>query len=744
MKTLFILLSLIIQVITTFAQGALNGRILDDSKTPLTGANIRLKEINATQTSDLSGKFYFNKLKQGNYLLEVSFIGFETKQVSVFINDQATTEINVTLNSGAIQLADIMVTSSTERPINTLSQVDIKLRPVNTSQDVLRMVPGLFIAQHAGGGKAEQIFLRGFDCDHGTDIAIDVDGLPVNIVSHAHGQGYADLHFLIPEIINSVDFDRGPYFASKGDFNTAGYVSFQTKNKLERNFAKLEAGSFYTGRMAAGLNILATAKSSAYIVSEIFKSDGFFDNNQNFNRFNLQTKYNTQLTDNTTLTASFSAFSSKWNASGQIPDRALDEGLISRFGSIDPTEGGNTSRFNTYLKLIKNFVNGSTWENQVFAIHYNFNLFSNFTFYLYDPVNGDQINQKDNRWVYGYKTKYQIAGSLFGKQLKTEIGAGARNDAVNDIALDHSIKRTFLNHVKYGDINELNLNSYVSETFFITDRLSINAALRLDYLNFSYLDKITNMQSENVSKAILNPKLNFNYEFNQRVSFFVRSGTGFHSNDARGVVARNGNEILPRAYGIDVGTNVKVTPQFLLHAALWQLDLDQEFVYSGDEGVAEPSGKTTRQGFDLSARYQLNSWLFADVDVNITKPRAVGVPEGESYIPLAPVKTSIAGLSVRKATGFNGSLRYRYMSDRPANEDNTIVAKGYFITDAIFNYTQPKWEVGMSIENVFDRSWKEAQFNTESRLKNETESVEEIHFTPGTPFLLRLKFIKYF
>ena len=268
--------------------------------------------------------------------------------------------------------------------------------------------------------------------------------------------------------------------------------------------------------------------------------------------------------------------------------------------------------------------------------------------------------------------------------------------------------------------------------------------MRFDYFNFIYHDKLRITQPPIVGKTIINPKLNFNYQVNQNVSFFVRSGTGFHSNDARVVVAQDGKDILPRAYGLDLGADIKVTRQLLIHTALWHLDLDQEFVYSGDEGVVEPSGKTTREGVDVSVRYQLNSWLFADLDANFTKPRAVGLPEGQNYIPLAPVQTSIAGLSVRRGYVLNGSLRYRYIGDRPANEDNSLIAKGYFITDATVNYTQKTWEIGMSIENLFDTQWKEAQFDTESRLKNEATRVDEIHFTPGTPFSLKLRFIKYF
>jgi outer membrane receptor protein involved in Fe transport len=238
--------------------------------------------------------------------------------------------------------------------------------------------------------------------------------------------------------------------------------------------------------------------------------------------------------------------------------------------------------------------------------------------------------------------------------------------------------------------------------------------------------------------------LNLNYQASQNVTLFVRSGTGFHSNDTRVVVAQDGKEILPRAYGLDIGGDFKLSPSLLLHAALWRLDLDQEFVYVGDEGIVEPSGKTKRQGIDASIRYQINSWLFADVDFNITKPRVKDVPDGENYIPLAPMLTSIGGLTVKSAYGLNGSLRYRYIGDRPANEVNSVVAEGSFIVDAVVNYARKTWEAGLSIENLFDRPWKEAQFNTESKLQDEPTPVEEIHFTPGTPFSLRLRITKYF
>ncbi len=744
MRHLTILLLLFFTNTMLLAQGSLNGSVSTESSEPLISAHIYIPEIERGTIADNAGRFRFANLKAGIYTAEISFIGFITAKFPVEVKEGQTTELNTKLKEGGLQLADLVVTASQDRPVNTLSQADIKLRPVNTSQDILRMVPGLFIGQHAGGGKAEQIFLRGFDIDHGTDINIEVDGMPVNMVSHAHGQGYADLHFLMPELINVVDFDKGPYFADKGDLNTAGYVSFQTKTKLDRNFVKAEGGSFGFGRLAAGVNVLQTSKSNAYIASEYFRTDSYFQNSQKFHRFNLQARFNSQVSTTTKLQMGFSAFDSKWDASGQIPDRAVADGSISRFGSIDNTEGGNTGRFNLFANTIHQFRNGSTLENQLYASKYDFSLFSNFTFYLNDPVNGDQIHQQEGRWIYGYKSSFATSGQLFGKDLKTEIGGGLRYDVISDIALSHTVKRAFLNDVKRGDIRQANLNAYWSETLALTNKLSINAALRFDYLNFSYFDKLSSTQPNAVGKPIVNPKLNLNYQFNQKINLFARGGTGFHSNDTRVVVAQSGKEVLPKAYGLDIGADMKLLPNLFVHTALWQLDLDQEFVYVGDEGVIEPSGKTTRQGIDLSVRYQFNSWLFADVDLNFTKPRSKEAAEGENYIPLAPLATSVGGLSFQRKDGFNGSLRYRYMGDRPAIEDNSVVAKGYFVADAILNYTKPGYSIGLSVENIFNEDWKETQFNTESRLINEALPVSEIHFTPGTPLALKLRFTKTF
>lgn len=727
----------------SFGQGHIAGTITDSKGNPMTDVNVYISSLNKGTITDQLGGFVFRNLPAGSYDLSITSVGYKSHQQTVVVSSGENTPVRITMEQGALVLADIVITDQLNTQVNTISQVDIKLRPVNTSQDILRMVPGLFIAQHAGGGKAEQIFLRGFDIDHGTDIALDVDGLPVNMVSHAHGQGYSDLHFLIPEIVSVVDFNKGLYYSDKGNFTTAGYASFNTRTSLDQNMVKIEGGRFGSFRNVNAINIVneqnGTWRSNAYIASEYFRTDGYFEANQHFNRLNLFGKYNAWRGDKEALTVGISTFNSRWDASGQVPVRAIENGSITRFGAIDPTEGGETSRTNFWVKYLNMRENGGVIENQVYYSKYDFNLVSNFTFFLNDPVNGDQITQSESRNIYGYKGSYAIEHDLGNLPVRSEFGGGFRYDDVNDIHLYHTQSRKeFLNDVARGDVDETNLYAYVNETLSLTSDVSVNASVRLDHFTFNYVDALTpEYLRQSVSKAVVSPKVNVNYQASQNINLFVKGGIGFHSNDTRVVVAQMGKEILPKAYGIDAGGDFKVGRNLFVNAALWMLDLDQEFVYVGDEGIVEPSGKTRRKGIDVSLRYQALPWLYVDADVNVTDPRAKGAPEGEDHIPLAPTFTSIGGVSTKFNNGFNASLRYRYLGDRAANEDNSVIAEGYFMLDAVVRYTRKSFELSLSAENLFDAEWNEAQFDTESRLQNEMGPVSEIHFTPGTPLFFK-------
>jgi len=724
--------------LNVFAQSDSRVFVFDKmTRKPIEGAVVTSKPANINTSTDLFGKFIINNVISS---VKISSIGYQDIIVPIFNLKQNDT---IYLTPNQVRLSDVTVHSKEGQEYKTISNLDIKLRGVNNSQEVLRMVSGLFIGQHQGGGKAEQIFIRGFDCDHGTDINIMSDGMPVNMVSQAHGQGYADMHYIIPETIESIDFQKGPYNASKGNFTTSGYVDLNTKNALNQNLVKLEGGMFDTYRAVGLFNLLDSTKrnqqQSWYMGSEYAYSNGYFDHPQNFNRFNLFTKYNGKLNNNNYLTFSASTFNSKWNASGQIPDRAVSEGLIGFYGAIDSTEGGETARTNANLQLLTSLKNGGYFKNQLYYSNYYFDLHTNFTFYLNDPINGDQIRQKENRNLLGYNGSYHHQYNIGTVLINSEAGIGFRWDRVKNSELSHTKDRfALLNRLAYGNMSEGNVFGYVNETFHLTDKLKLNAGLRTDQMYNQYMDHLKLDSQFSAQAAILSPKLSLYYLANDNLQWYLNIGKGFHSNNTKLAVLGYGRKILPSAYSSDLGAIFKPFDKLLLQASVWYLYLQQEFVYNGDDGTPEPSGRTARTGFDASVRYEPIKSLYIDADVNYAHGRYIEEEKGKDFIPLAPVWSSTGGITYKTRAGFNGSLRYRWLGDRPANEDYSLSATGYFVNDFVLNFTQKKYELGCSINNIFNVKWKETQFDTESRLKNELNSVDEIHFTPGTKLAAKL------
>ena len=729
---LFYLLLIFSCLSSSLSANVINGKIIDAAKNPIVGAYvIHLQSEHHAHTNEL-GQFLLNDVEIGD-TLQIMHLGYETLFYPI---TDLSDEIVIQLKESIFDLNEVVVGQNIKK-LNIISSIDIMTAPVNSSQEILRKVPGLFIGQHAGGGKAEQIFLRGFDIDHGTDVSISVDGLPVNMVSHAHGQGYADLHFLIPETIESLDFGKGPYYSDQGNFSTAGYVKFQTKKKLENSLFSLEAGQFNTLRTVAMLKLLNTEKHNIYLAVEYLLSDGPFDSSQNFNRSNFMLKYSGRLNSQDFLDVTVSHFNSTWDASGQIPVRAVDQGLITRFGAIDDTEGGTTGRSNIAINHTKAISKNSFVKTNAFYSAYDFELFSNFTFLLNDPINGDQIRQKEKRQLFGLESVWNYSQTAGTTDATYQIGVGLRSDDIKDNQLSRTLnRRTTLSRIQFGDVAENNFYGFANAEFDFGNLL-IQPGLRYDYFKFNYIDALDTLyNNQSQGKGIFSPKLNFVYNINKDVQLFLKSGIGFHSNDARVVLDQEADAILPAAFGVDLGTILKPANRIITNVALWYLFLEQEFVYVGDEGIVEPSGRTRRLGVDLGIRYQLADWLFFTGDANYAFARSIDEPEDFNRIPLAPSVTAAGGFSV-DAAAFKAGIQMRYLQDRPANEDNSIVAHGYFITDLNANYTFKKITLGFSIENLFNQDWNETQFATESRLINEPQGIEEIHFTPGTPFFIK-------
>jgi len=736
------------------AQHLLKGQVIDSAtRQPIAYANIKAGDHYAV--SDGRGDFQL-KLPTDTVSIIITYMGYAPKQIKA---GHQTTMLIIALGRGKIDLQAVRISpESNNVSFHTLSALDLNIRPVNSSQDLMRMVPGLFIAQHMGGGKAEQIFIRGFDADHGTDLNVTVDGMPVNMVSHIHGQGYADLHFLIPETVSTYDFGKGPYYTDKGDFTTAGFLNYTTKNALDKSEVSVEGGQFNSYRLAGVIDLLGDAAKqrgeNAYIAGEYNYTDGPFKLPEHYKRTNLFGKYTRQLGTNNQLSLSASTFSTSWIASGEIPERAVaantvavdDKGnairvpaaptIIDRFGTIDSAQGGKSTRINAIAKLSTDLKDNWTMENIAYYTHYTFLLHVNSTFFADDPVNGDERQQQEARDMFGYNGSVTKKHYLGSNVLTSTLGLSSRFDRTYGTEYSNVTEQyQFLDDISKGDIRQNNTAVYLDEALQ-SGKWLVNAGARLDYFSFGFHDTTK-------TNVIVSPKLNVQYTANSALQLYIKAGKGFHSNNAIAVIGNNGLQTLPAAYGADLGMNWKPIPHLYVNAAVWYLYLQQEFVYTDDGDIA-PGGRTRRQGFDLSARYQLTNWLFADVNMNLAKSRLADSASGHGYLALAPTFTSTGGLDFKFANGINGGLSYRYMHSRPGNNTNTLVADGYYVTDLKVNYTRKRYEVGLSIENLFNTKWNEFEAEEVSRLRGEAAPVDQMSFTPGTPFFAKLRVAVFF
>lgn len=715
-------------------------------------------------------------------LLVLLFLGTSQAEEESIQKEDVKTETDSTSTDDVIELDKILVKG--ERVYSTASsssirEFDLNVRPVSTAQDMLQLAPGLVIAQHAGGGKAEQIFLRGFDADHGTDVAISSDGVPVNMVSHGHGQGYADLHFIIPELVDSIDVFKGPYFARHGNFSTAGSVMYRTKDHIDRNLLKIEGGEFNTQKFTGMFQLPTISEhQNAYFAGQFYNTDGAVESKQDFQRLNLFGKSHIHLNETSKLSFSASSFSSAWDASGQIPQRAVDTGLITRFGTIDNLEGGQTGRQNLNLTYSLKSDDNSRFLIQPYFSRYNFKLFSNFTFFLEDHENGDMIEQTDDRTILGLNTEYQFKRSIYSIQSNTTFGGGFRSDDIA-VSLWHSPNRRRLTQNVNSDIIEHNLFLWAQEELIINPKIRFQLGLRCDYFTFNVEDHLDTLSNEMAvlphasgyaQEVMFNPKFNMVFSPIESSDVFLNFGTGFHSNDARDVVIErtisdmertfdrqglDNNQItelltqmnfnreyagistLPRAVGAEIGTRHRFWNRFNIGFAGWWLELAEELVFVGDAGETEISGKSRRIGIDIEGRGQILSWMWIDADVNLSRGRFVDEPSDANEIPLAPRITSTGGLTAAHPSGVGASIRYRYIGDRPANEDNSVTAEGYTLVNLGLSYTYGAFKYFIAAENLFNIDWNEAQFDTESRLADEAQPVSEIHFTPGNPLNLQ-------
>ncbi len=712
-----------------YVQGQVSGKVFDANLQPIFGAHVVVRPSNRVYRTDEIGHFNINQLSDRDTLI-VSHVAHVSDTLLVRASQR---RVEFVLEERVVSFEDMVVTPRYD-PSFQLAQVALQTKTINSSQELLKLIPGLFIGQHAGGGKAEQLFLRGFDLDHGTDLAITVDGMPVNMVSHAHGQGYSDLHFLIPESVQHFTFEKGPYAVGYGNFNVAGHVSFQTKTLMD-NQVKVEWGQFGSRRLFGSFNFLNNSRHKSFIAAESYFTEGPFDSPQGLRKYNLLLKEQWHLGAEKWLSFRFMGFSNTWSASGQIPARLVKSGNLSRFGAVDDTEGGTTRRISLSSDLRSSLWGGSFFS-QVDWIQYDFELFSNFTFFLNDPVNGDQIRQSENRMLINALARYESDISIQSSIIEWSLGFSFRGDRISDSELTQTRNRQeILFQRQFGDIREDNINGFASLNSQFGE-WDVSAGIRYDYQRFSYNDQLLS-NTKGKGKAFLSPKLKIAKSLSDNLQLMIKVARGFHSNDARVTTQTDTIKTTPAAYGSDLALNWQPAENVYINFAAYHLTLEQELVYVGDEGVVEPSGRSSRRGFEAGLKLEPMSGVFIHADINFADSRFTQVEKDQNYVPLAPRWNGTLSVDYYHDTGIQFGLTYAGMSDRPANEDQSIMALGYGITSVKCRYATKGIGLSLEVQNLFNVAWNEAQFATRSRLRGELQPVEELHFTPGTPFFIK-------
>lgn len=621
--------------------------------------------------------------------------------------------------------------------------------------DLARAIPGVFVVQHAGGGKANQYFLRGFDADHGTDVALSVDGVPVNMVSHGHGQGYADLNWIIPELIESIDVRKGTYDPRYGDFATAGAIDFNTGTKLQ-NRVTVEGGMFHSYRALA---LVGTQWSDLKLTgaAELLGTDGPFKRGEDLKRINLFARAATKLSHGE-LALTLTGYLSGWDASGQIPLREVRADRLDRFGNVNPHEGGSSGRHNLYLRYRTAPEQKERWDVLAYATLYRFSLYSDFTFFRDDPSQGDMIHQRDQRTMAGAKARYERDDSLGPFQLSSRFGFDLRHDRI-DNGLDRAPMKEWSEALVDAQIEQTSAGAYLEEEVEWTRWLRTTGGVRADAFGFHVRDGLEDRETlgtagsgERLATRV-SPKASVTITPLPWLSAYGNYGMGFHSNDARGVLA--GVTPLTRADGYEVGLSLKLLERVRARFALFRIDLDSELVWVGDEGTTEASGATRRQGFETDVRVDILPWLWADASLVLTQARFVDAPAGEDQVPLAPRRLVTGKLTAVHPRGPFGRLSLMHLGDRPATEDGALRAQGFTRVDLSVGYHHPRFEVALALENLLNTNWRESQFANSSRLRGESSPAscqqgsravseggsfvgcEDMHFTPGTPFALR-------
>jgi hydrogenase/urease accessory protein HupE len=656
------------------------------------------------------------------------------QETEVMTKDATETTVKAkskTSKNDTLELDEMIVTAGRAKDLigiaasasqGEVSQAQFEYRPLSRNGELLEVIPGVVATQHSGSGKANQYFLRGFNLDHGTDFTTYVDGIPMNLPTHAHGQGYMDVNSIIPELVKTIEYGKGPYYAEVGDFSAAGYSKMFSMDKLPKGIFKFTAGQYdYYRTLIANSNKVGSG--DLLYAGEFNFYNGVWQQPEDSKKFNGMLRYTLEK-DNWGTSVFAKAYNNTWTATNQIPQVAVDNGTLGLYGTMDPTDGGDTNRFSLSSNL---WNKGDNWKNDanIYALYYDVDLYSNFTGYLDNPVLGDQIHQFEHRVQTGGNVEHTRYNKLFGYDMDNTVGLQFRYDVIMGLGLDHTVSRQYLGTVTRNDVSEATAGIYFKNQTYWQEKVRTIAGVRGDYIHndVTELDNATHDPLVNAAnsgtsqKARVSPKLSVIIGPWYDTEYFVNAGYGYHSNDARGTVLHlnpvdgapfaDGNPIRPVSplawsRGAETGIRSNFIKGLNSTIALWFLESSQELVFVGDAGTTEVNGKSHRYGVELTNYYKPAEWLTLDADFAFTSAHFVTTPEGatNSYIPNSVGMVITTGATVVAPNGLFGTLRLRHFGDVPLDESGTFWAGSTSIVNLSAGYQHKAYKVELDLFNV--------------------------------------------
>ena len=757
MKILIIFISALFFCSAGFSQqGKIAGTVLSlETNEPLADVQISLvKSGKAANTND-SGSFQFENLDRGSYRLTFQISGYQSVVQKVILSEGGVVDLEIMMNRGFTNLDEVFILGRGKNLIGVAasaseglaSRLQLETRPILRTGEVMETVPGLIVSQHSGSGKANQFYLRGLNLDHGTDFATSLEGMPLNLPTHAHGQGYLDMNFLITEMISQIDFRKGTYRAQDGNFASAGSSNI-TLGNLQNSFVKAEVGvyDYYRG-LVGGSNSIGNYNFT--YGAEYLYSEGPWENPENTNRFSGTFKLeNGDSKNGYSLTSIL--YNNDWNATDQIPQRALNQGSMNRFDTVDASDGGESQRYG----IVANWWNKNNDEIGThvtgYASYYTLNLFSNFTYFLVNPERGDQFEQADERFYAGARASHSWNANWLGLDMTNEMGLQFRHDNIFEVGLYNTEARERFNTIRSDEVGESSTGVYFENKIQWAEKFRSVFGLRGDYYHFD-VDSNIAANSGNVSDFIASPKLQLILGPWNDTEFYVNVGTGFHSNDARGTTINldpsSGENVdnvdpLVRSKGAELGLRTTTIEGLQSTLALWYLKLDSELVFVGDAGGTEASDASRHFGIEWTNYYKPNDFLTLDLDISFNNSRFTDIPEDMSRIPNSINATIKAGATAFITPNWYAGLRMRYFGPQPLTETGEPESQDTNILNFRTAYQLNKFTFALNILNILDTEDPDISYFYASRLRGEEQALEDVHFHPALPRTARLS-VKY-